>query len=155
MPSSHKGGVTIKSPIEKYELNRFIPIRNERKFMLFDLFQKKYNDVKSLFMKESVSYLDRHKVASILMASAIEADVVRYDGAILEGNVFIGKYLIAVSAGLSYMQDSLNQKLKKKGQKPIKEFFSRLRFRVKHHIYRFSQGIYILPMKKQSGNSIC
>ncbi len=108
-----------------------VVLDNSKMEVFAQLFQKKYNDVKSLFMKKSVDYLDRHKVASILMASAIEADIVRYDGDISEGSVFIGKYLIAVSAGINYMQDSLNEKLKKKGQEPIKELFFPVAFSCK------------------------
>lgn len=114
------------------------------------LFQKKYDDVKSLFMKKSVSYLDRHKVASILMASAIEADVVRYDGEIPEGDVFIGKYLIAVSAGLNYMQDSLNEKLKEKRQEPIKEFFFPVAFSCKTpYLQIFARNLYFTHEKTE------
>lgn len=112
------------------------------------LFQKKYDDVKSLFMKKSVKYLDRHKVASILMASAIEADVVLYNGEIPEDDVFIGKYLIAVSAGLNYMQNSLNKKLEEKGQPPISELFFPTAFSCKTpYLQIFARNLYFTHEK--------
>lgn len=86
------------------------------------LFKEKYEFVKKTFMKKSVKYLDRHKVASIIIAAAVEADVVVYKSKVPEGNAFIGKYLIPTSAGLSYMQKRLNEILTEKGQETIKEY---------------------------------
>lgn len=127
-----------------------IVLDNSKMEEFVQLFQKKYDDVKLLFMKKSVRYLDRHKVASILMASAIEADVVRYDGEIPEGDVFIGKYLIAVSAGLNYMQDSLNEKLKEKGQEPIKEFFFPVAFSCRTpYLQIFARNLYFTHEKTE------
>ena len=113
-----------------------------------ELFQKKYNDVKSLFMKKSVKYLDRHKVASIIIASVIEADVVQYNGDISETDVFIGKYLIAVSVGLNYMQDILNKKLEEKGQVSIEEWFFPTAFSCKTpYLQIFARNLYFTHEK--------
>lgn len=66
------------------------------------------------FMKPSVSSLDRHKVASIIIASVIETDAVVYNKDVPKNNSFFGKYMIAVSVGLSYMLELLNIRLSKK-----------------------------------------
>lgn len=74
------------------------------------------------FMKPSVSSLDRHKVASIIIASIIETDAVIYEKEIPEDSSFFGKYMIAVSVGLSYMLERLNVRLNDKGIKKIERY---------------------------------
>lgn len=87
------------------------------------IFKDKYDFIKINFMKSSVSALDRHKVASIIIASIIESDSVIYNQKISDGKVFFGKYQIAVSVGLSYMLDQLNEMLAKKSNKIEKYWF--------------------------------
>lgn len=86
-------------------------------------FKEKYNLIKDKFMKQSVKYLDRHKVASIIIASIVETNAVIYEGDIPKDSTFFGKYLIAFSVGMSYMQNRLNKILKEKGQKEIERFY--------------------------------
>lgn len=86
------------------------------------LFHEKYEFVKENFMKESVETLDRHKVASIIIASLIETDVISYSGEVSQEQTFFGKYLIAVSVGLSYMQSRLNEILIKGNQPKIDRY---------------------------------
>lgn len=75
------------------------------------------------FMKPSVSSLDRHKVASIIIASIIETDAVTYNKTIPEDSSFFAKYMIAVSVGLSYMLERLNVRLNGKGIKEIERYW--------------------------------
>ncbi len=74
------------------------------------------------FMKPSVSSLDRHKVASIIIASIIETNAVIYNKKIPEDSSFFGKYMIAVSVGLSYMLERLNARLRSKGITEIERY---------------------------------
>lgn len=87
------------------------------------LFEEKYNLIKNSFMKKEVNYLDRHKVASIIIASALESNAIVYSGNIIGDKKFLGKYFIAVAAGMSYMQDRLNEKLHEKGEKEIAKYW--------------------------------
>lgn len=86
-------------------------------------FKEKYNLIKDKFMKQSVKYLDRHKVAGIIIASIVETNAVIYEGEIPPNSIFFGKYLIAFSVGMSYMQSRLNKMLKEKRQKEIERFY--------------------------------
>lgn len=119
-------------------------IRNDASKDIYDkTFRLKYNFIKDNFMKESVKYLDRHKVTSIIISSIIEADAVVYKGNIPENNTFFGKYLIAVSVGLSYMQSKLNKLLKEKKQKEISEYYFPSAFSCNTHFFEiFARNLY-------------
>ena len=62
-------------------------------------------------MKDSVVYLDRHKVTAIIIISFVRANVLGY-GKSLESSMFWGNYKLAISVGLSYMLDMLNNELR-------------------------------------------
>ena len=112
------------------------------------LFKEQYEFVRDKFMKDSVEYLDRHKVASIVIASLIQSDAVKYSKDIAEGESFFGKYLIAVSVGLSYMLDRLNAKLKEKGIKSIEKYWFPAAFSCNTPYFEiFSRNLYFTHEK--------
>ena len=73
------------------------------------------------FMKPDVKALDRHKIAAILTISIIESKAISYEGS-MEGKIFLGTQLLAVSCGLSYMQTNLNKLLTLKNEKTIDKY---------------------------------
>lgn len=100
-----------------------IELNDDAKKLYEQLFQDKYHFIMDTFMKNTVQYLDRHKVASIIMASLIEANAVIYNQAISQDETFFGKYQIAVSVGLSYMLDRLNARLLEKDKEAIEKYW--------------------------------
>lgn len=98
-------------------------ICDESKYKYFkEKFKKLYGEVKKEYMLPSVKNLDRHKVASIIIISLLEADVVSYKD-LESGSIFIGAELIALKTGLAYLVEKLNEKLNERGiKKKIGEF---------------------------------
>lgn len=72
------------------------------------------------YMKAEVKNLDRHKIAGIAMISLLDSDAIQYKGELNE-NRFFGKYTIAASVAISYMQDIFNNMLKVFGRNPIQK----------------------------------
>ncbi len=74
-------------------------------------------------MKDDVVYLDRHKVAAILIYAVIETQIMEYrikD----ESQVFLDNYYLAFSTGMSYMQYEANLSYVEQN----KPFISKFRF---------------------------
>lgn len=88
------------------------------------LFEERYDYFQAKSMNYSIQYPSRHIFASIIIAAAIEADVVVYQGEIPEGQVFIGHYLIPICVGLSFMLNQLNKILAEKGQIQIEQLYT-------------------------------
>lgn len=86
-----------------------------------DLFDSLYSDIKKRFMSDSVIYLDRHKVASIIIIALIRTNALGY-GKKLENSMFWGNYKLAISIGLSYMINVLNLELRDKNQEKIDKY---------------------------------
>lgn len=73
-----------------------------------------YKYTKKEYMRDSVVYLDRHKVAAIVIIAFARANVLGY-GKHLDGSMFWGNYKLAISVGLSYMLDMFNNELRENG----------------------------------------
>lgn len=94
--------------------------KNKDKFV--EYFKAEYNNIMKDYMKNTVKTLDRHKQAAILIADIIENKVVYSELNDDENRIFIGTEQIALLFGLSFMRDSLNNILKQKHLKEIKEY---------------------------------
>lgn len=93
-----------------------------KKIKFAKVFSQKYEDIKKKYMDGSVEYLDRHKVAALIIVSILEIDVICYED-LDEDYVFIGAELLAIKVGLAYMVERLNEKLYKRNvNKKIEEF---------------------------------
>ncbi len=77
-------------------------------------FQECYDDIKDNYMEKSVSALDRHKVAAIIIVSFITAEPLKIRN-LSEDKIFLGNENLAFEIGLSYMQHELNKILQKNG----------------------------------------
>lgn len=75
-----------------------------------------YNSMKNSYMKESVTTLDRHKVAAVMIASSVECNVVSYNRS-LNKFVFLGNEMFSTEVALDWMLTSMNDKLKSNGFK--------------------------------------
>lgn len=74
------------------------------------------------FMNKNIVHeLDRHKIAAILVISIIQSKAISYKET-LDDEIFIGSELLALSTGLSYMQDQLNILLTEIGEKNIEKY---------------------------------
>lgn len=87
---------------------------NEFKMTATDM----YNSMKNSYMKESVTTLDRHKVAAVMIASSVECNVVSYNRN-LNKFVFLGNEMFSTEVALDWMLTSMNDKLKSNGFKGI------------------------------------
>lgn len=110
----------LKEAERSRKMNTNIIFNNERKMIFQKIFEEIYNKIKSQYMRNEVSFLDRHKVAAIIICSIIKTKVLECR-IIDENEVFLGNYYLALSAGLSYLQYELNQMLQEKGKLPIKK----------------------------------
>lgn len=82
-------------------------------------FEKWVDVIKTTFMTKDVKHLDRHKIAAIIMVSILECDAVVCSGAVPTQKIFLGQYQSALSVGLTYMQNRLNELLIRKKQKTV------------------------------------
>ena len=83
----------------------------------FQRFNNSYDQIRNKYMKSDVEFLDRHKVAALIISTAIECEIVK-PLKIEENFIFIGLEKLALSVGLSYMQTSLNKELRVRSIKP-------------------------------------
>lgn len=103
------------------EKDKNIIINTGKKLVFQEIFEESYNNIKDRYMTNEVVFLDRHKVASIIIYTIIKTKILEYQ-IIDENKVFLGNYYLALSAGLSYLQYELNQILQGKGELPIDKF---------------------------------
>ena len=95
---------------------------NKDKYSDFlDEFLEKYNTVKALYMKEGVQYLDRYKVAAIIIFSMINTKVLEPNKAEREDWIIKNNEL-ALCAGLAYLQNEYNQECCLTGNRPIDRY---------------------------------
>lgn len=88
----------------------------------FQRFNNSYDQIRNKYMKSDVEFLDRHKVAALIISTAIECGIVK-PLKVEENFIFIGLEKLALSVGLSYMQTSLNKELRARSIKPeVKKF---------------------------------
>lgn len=85
-----------------------------------DIFRDLHKEIKDRYMEKSVKNLDRHKIAGIAIISIIRSDAITYQGKVDEDKEFFGQYLIAMSVGITFMQNQLNTLLFRKKVQPIK-----------------------------------
>lgn len=91
-----------------YEKNdKNLKLKQEKKDDYTNLVESKYKYLMRNFMKENTDYLDRHKVSSIIIISLIESNCLDYEN--LEDEIFLGRYLIPLNIGLSYMLANINK----------------------------------------------
>lgn len=101
--------------------------KNDNAFIRFasenhDAYKERFIELNDMilhkYMKNEVKDLDRHKIAGIAIASLLESDIIQYTGELGE-NKFFGKYTIAASVAISYMQDNLNNMLQTINRDPV------------------------------------
>lgn len=88
----------------------------------YSQFQYWHKTIQKYYMKDSKKELDRHKIAAILTISIIESKAICCKTALPDDQIFIGSQLLAVTCGLSYMQDQLNQILIENNYRTIDKF---------------------------------
>lgn len=101
---------SLKSMLKGLELQQ------TQKEVYSQLFDQMYDDILNHYMDEKVNYLDRHKVAAIVMICIIKSNAIIYKGELPEDKKFFGQYLIAVSTGISCLREMINRKLKDHGK---------------------------------------
>ncbi len=110
----------IKDAGRKFNRDKNIVV-NKNKYIDFqNVFENMYDKIKKENMRTEVVYLDRHKVAAIIIYSIVKTRVIEYKES-TDNKEFLGNYQFALSAGLSYMQYELNQILNEEGKTPIKK----------------------------------
>lgn len=75
-----------------------------------------HNKIKDNYMKNIPEpHLDRHKLAAIIAVCASNEKVIQKKTEIEKGKLFLGRYLVALYAALSFMEDNLNKDIKDSG----------------------------------------
>ncbi len=86
-------------------------------------FRDEYNSIKKIYMTQNTEFLDRHKVAAIIIKTVIDLKLIKYKKEIAENQVFIGIEIIAINVALSYMFEMLIRKMKTVGLSlPVKSY---------------------------------
>lgn len=91
-------------------------ISPEKKKDFSDSFEQEYNRIKETYMASNVNFLDRHKVAAIIICTIIKERIIINKRELDSNSIFMGLEMIALSVGLSYMQRELNDFLRRKGE---------------------------------------
>lgn len=94
---------------------------NDNYEMFLDILLTEYQNIKHSYMHSNVEFLDRHKIAAVIIYAIVETKVLKPKVNYIN-NVYIGNYKLAISAGLSYMQYELNHELIRQDMKPIDQF---------------------------------
>lgn len=93
----------------------------------YDVYKEKFNywyyKIKNDYMKQDVNFLDRHKVAGIIIVSILQSNIITCTEPVKANKIFIGQHLIAGSVGITYMQDRLNEQLIEKGKQPVERIW--------------------------------
>ena len=111
----------IRNAKGKQSNDNNIIVYEDKKDVFFDFFNHTYTDFKQKYMSDKVVYLDRHKVAAILIYSVIKTKIMEYR--IKDDNsLFLENYYLAFSAGLSYMQYEANLAYKSQNKPVISKF---------------------------------
>lgn len=99
--------------IAKFDKNFIFKKSNYTEFHNF--FENSYETFKKRYMSEKVEFLDRHKVAALLIISVLENDIFSYNNR--KDTIFIGAELLSVKAAFAYMLHALNEELKEHNKK--------------------------------------
>lgn len=87
-----------------------IKFEKTKKGSFIEAFIKLYKEVIECYMDENTKCLDRHKQAAILICCVLKENILTSQNA-PKGKRFVGKYSVALSLGLSFMLDRLNERL--------------------------------------------
>lgn len=97
---------------------------NENKYNEFESnFKEMYERIKKEYMKPNVRNLDRHKVASVMIVTTLNLDIITYAKNIGEKHCFLGSEMFSTEVALNWMLDSLNDKLKGFGKDSLKAYY--------------------------------
>lgn len=107
----------IKIKGKYYGVKFNLPKKDE----FIEYFRIEYNNILNNYMKSSVHTLDRHKQTAILISDIIQNEVI-YSEYTEKNQVFVGTEQVALLFGLSFMKDKLNELLRQKKLKEIKQY---------------------------------
>lgn len=69
--------------------------------------------VKDTYMESSDVELDYHKAAAVIAVCLSDEQFIRSDNAVKSGSVLMGGFILALYAALSFMEETVNEELKK------------------------------------------
>lgn len=120
-----------------------------------DSFDALYKYIKEEYMKDDVVYLDRHKVAAIVIIAFVRTNALGY-GKPLGSSMFWGNYKLSISVGLSYMLVMLNNELRENGCKTtITKYIMPVVFMDDiSYIDVLARNIYISEIQKKSDSNV-
>ena len=115
----------LDDTVRYHQKNDDAVILNHDKFDSFKaLATELYNSIKNTYMKPTVDTLDRHKVAAVMIVSAIKCKAVEYSKPLQENTVFLGCEMFATEVALTWMLESMNEKLRDSGAEiQISEYY--------------------------------
>lgn len=102
----------------KKENGNTLSFHPERKKDFSKLFSRYYNVIKNQFMTPETEGLDVHKQSAIMVISALEANIIEQTQE--EGKVALGAQAVILDVAFSYLEQSINNKLKEIGAHTVK-----------------------------------
>lgn len=107
----------LKEAERERKKDKDIIVCKDRRIIFKETFEHLYKKIMETNMTGEVVFLDRHKVAAIIICAVIKTKVMEYKVSD-DNHVFLGNYYLALSAGLSYLQYELNLVLREQ-RKPL------------------------------------
>lgn len=137
----------VQNAYNKKRTDSNIVVNDNRKEIFFNIFDQTYAEFKKKYMKDEVEYLDRHKVAAILIYAVIKTKIMEYR--IKDDNrVFLDNYYLAFSTGMSYMQYEVNISNIGQNKPPINKFkFPDVLFGKKSYIQHIINMLYVADLE--------
>lgn len=102
----------------KKENGSTLSFHSERKNDFFESFSRYYNIIKNQFMTPETKGLDAHKQSAIMVISSLETNIIEQLQE--EGKVALGAQAVILDVALSYLEKSINNKLKGIGVKTVR-----------------------------------
>lgn len=100
--------------LKEDDLNNCLVIKKKDRKIFQDIFLHLYDCIMQKYMSDGVDFLDRHKVAAIIIITILRTVEIEYTD-LPEEQILWGKQTVALNIGLSYMCDEMNTVLKKNG----------------------------------------
>lgn len=102
---------SLKRAVEHYKkMDKQLVFDENKQQIFYDHFQTSYTSVMNAHMDSTVSELDRHKVAAVIIEATLSTGVIQREGSNY-GRVFMGQEMIAAEVAFEWMMLRFKKKL--------------------------------------------
>lgn len=116
-PIINETWATLKKTCQRYmKKDHFLCFAEDGFTSFCKEFETLYSAIMKQYMRANVLELDRHKMASVMIISCINAKLISYQPEkVPKKMIFLGAEMIATEVALSWMLEGLNEALKENG----------------------------------------